>query len=80
MMAASPRRVFSLTPTCDGDSMKAYITSIICTEDGNRLVLADNENKKVKVVYLQHPTVVSASLSVDEGPWAWPYCMTALSL
>jgi DNA-binding beta-propeller fold protein YncE len=73
-MSATPRRVFSMKPEIRSgfclNSDYPCIVSIVVTKDDKRLVLADSENQKVKVVDLQHPTVVSASVSVDERPHA----------
>ena len=56
------------TPASDDDVKKPLITSIVSTQD-EKLVMADCDNNKVKVVDMSHPHTVSASLTVEETPW-----------
>ena len=55
------------TPASDDDVKKPWITSIVSTQD-EKLVMADRENKKVKVVDMSDPHTVSASLTAKEKP------------
>ena len=68
VMTATPHKVFVATPASARDVKKPWITSIFSTQD-EKLVMADQDNKKVKVVDMSDPHTVSASLTVEETPW-----------
>ena len=55
------------TPASDDDVKKPWIVSIVSTQD-EKLVMADYNNRKVKVVDMSDPHTVSASLTVEENP------------
>ena len=55
------------TPASARDVKKPLITSIVSTQD-EKLVMADCNNDKVKVVDMSDPLTVSASLKVKETP------------
>jgi hypothetical protein len=49
------------------DQSKPHITSMISTRDG-RVVMSDSAHKKVKVVDMEVPHKVDASLELEETP------------
>ena len=66
-MTATPHKVFVATPASARDVKKPWIISIVSTQD-EKLVMADRNNNKVKVVDMSDPHTVSASLTVEENP------------
>ncbi|XP_076438481.1 uncharacterized protein LOC143277512 [Babylonia areolata] len=66
VMTASPRCVFKASPTTEDDITTPCIIAIVCLPD-DRLVMADLDNKKVKVMGMAPPHTVS-SLSTPERP------------
>ena len=68
VMTATPHKVFVTTPVSARDVWTPWITSIVSTQD-EKLVMADCDNNKVKVVDISHQHTVSASLTVEEAPW-----------
>ena len=58
-----------LTPTSKGDKKEPAITAIISTQ-GGPLVLADAENKKVKVIHPEYPFASPyPAVRLDEAPY-----------
>ncbi|XP_076436886.1 uncharacterized protein LOC143276272 isoform X2 [Babylonia areolata] len=69
VMTTAPQCVFQTSPRTADDEHKPYITAVVCLPD-NRLVMADNNNRKVKVMGVAPPHTVSPCLTVGEAPWA----------
>ncbi|XP_076436343.1 uncharacterized protein LOC143275903 [Babylonia areolata] len=69
VMTTAPQCVFQTSPTTADDERKPCITAVVCLPD-NRLVMADYNNSKVKVMGVAPPDTVSPCLTVGERPWA----------
>ncbi|XP_076438624.1 uncharacterized protein LOC143277625 [Babylonia areolata] len=67
VMTAAPRCVFKASPTTADDTLTPWITAVVCLPD-DRLVMADLDNNKVKVMGMAPPHTVS-SLSIPERPY-----------
>ncbi|KAL8590578.1 hypothetical protein ACOMHN_011014 [Nucella lapillus] len=68
LTTTTPQRVFRSSARAAGDENLPGINATICLS-GDRLVMSDFNNRKVKVVHVQSPDTVSAFLRVSEPPW-----------
>jgi hypothetical protein len=62
------RHCLHVSAECHDDKDRPSISSILPTLDGQRLVLADRGNKKIKLVNM--PSPLSASITANEAPLA----------
>ncbi|XP_076437243.1 uncharacterized protein LOC143276553 [Babylonia areolata] len=67
--SAAPSLVFKVSAETADDTETPRIIAVVCLPD-DTLVMADNNNRKVKVMGMAPPNTVSASLAIPERPWA----------
>jgi hypothetical protein len=66
-MIGSPERLFTLEPKTEGDSKDPWIRSIAVVR-GDKFVMADYSNARVKTANVTSPDTITASITLKEIP------------